>query len=85
MKQIKYLNAVLTVIAICLVVITMSVAGFIPTASAKQPINNKFMQVPVNKDGSITVKLATGAIAVNIEEVDGYSILGSSLPVKIKE
>jgi len=39
MKSIKYLNALLTVIAACLVIFTMSVLGFIPQAQANE--NNK--------------------------------------------
>jgi len=62
----KYLNGVLTVIAICLVLITFAITGVIPSANAKEP-NYHSVNVPINTDGSITVKLAKGeTMDVNI-------------------
>ena len=84
----KYLNGVLTVIALCLVLITLAVTGLIPTASARESkgiSNNKFATIPLNSDGSITVKFSpTETLDVNIDEVNGYSIGTTSLPVEIK-
>lgn len=81
----KYLHAVLTVIAVCLVVITFAVTGLIPSANARDT-NPRFVSVPVNPDGSITVKFIKGqTMDVNIEEINGSSVWGSELPVNIEE
>ena len=85
MKQLKYLNGVLTVIAVCLVLITLAVTGILPKAYAGENSNhgsNKFISVPVNPDGSLNVKVLNGVMNVNIEEVGGYSTFGK-VPVKI--
>ena len=85
MKQIKYLNGVLTVIAACLLLITLAVTGLIPKANASpNPGLNekKFVSVPVNQDGSINVKI-NDVMDVNIEEVGGYSTYGK-VPVEVK-
>lgn len=96
----KYLNAVLTVIAFCLVLITFAVTGIIPSANAKDG-NPRTVVVPLNPDGSINVKFAPGSVQnvniqevggrstygqldVNIEEVDGSSV-SRSVPVKINQ
>jgi hypothetical protein len=77
----KYLNAVLTVIAVCLVLITFAVTGVLPVANARES-NPRFISVPVNADGSINVKLVKGqTMDVNIEEINGSSVWGSSLPI----
>ena len=77
----KYLHAVLTVIAVCLVLITLAVTGVIPAANAREA-NPRFVSVPVNTDGSINVRFVKGqTMDVNIEEVNGSSVWGSSLPV----
>jgi len=94
----KYLNGVLTVIAVCLVLITFAVTGIIPAANAKDN-PTRTVTVPLNADGSVNVRLAPGTVQdvniqgvggrstygkidVNIEEVDGSS-LNRALPVKI--
>lgn len=77
----KYLNAVLTVIAVCLVLITCAVTGIIPAAHAKET-NQRFVAVPVNPDGSINVKFVEGqTMDVNIEKIDGSSLFESKLPI----
>jgi hypothetical protein len=77
----KYLHAVLTVIAVCLVLITFAVTGVLPVANAHES-NPRFISVPVNADGSINVKLVKGQpLDVNIDEINGSSIWGSSLPI----
>ena len=84
MKHIKYLNAVLTVIAFCLFLITLTITGLIPSAYAKQPINNKYVQVPINPDGSITVKFSPySTMDVNLKELNGMDILGGALNVNV--
>jgi len=94
----KYLNGVLTIIAVCLILITFAVTGIIPAANAKDTKPSS-VTLPVNADGTITVKLAPGTmqdvnikeigghttygkVDVNIEEVDGSSV-SRSVPVKI--
>ena len=77
----KYLHAVLTVIAVCLVLITFAITGILPVAKANES-NPRFISVPVNADGSINVRFVKGqTMDVNIEEVNGSSVWGSSLPV----
>lgn len=67
----KYLHAVLTVIAVCLVVITFAVTGVLPAANAREA-NPRFISVPVNADGSINVKFVKGqTMDVNIEKING--------------
>jgi len=85
MAQIRYLNGVLTVIAICLVLITLAVTGLIPKANASPNLGlneKRFVSVPVNADGSINVKI-NDVMDVNIEEVGGYSTFGK-VPVEVK-
>jgi hypothetical protein len=73
MRSQKYLNGVLTVIAVCLVLLTLSVLGVIPKASASSPA--KFATVPVNADGSINVRMDTSRIIpVNIVRLNSTSI-----------
>jgi len=87
MKQIKYLNGVLTVIAICLVLITFAVTGILPKTYAGDNSNlnaKKFISIPLNADGSLNVKIMNSVMDVNIEEVGGYSTYGK-VPVKIKD
>jgi biopolymer transport protein ExbD len=79
----KYLHAVLTVIAVCLVLITFAVTGILPMANARET-NPRFVAVPVNADGSITVKFVKEeTMDVNIDEVNGKSITwGRHCPLK---
>jgi len=80
----KYLNAVLTVIATCLVLITLAITGLIPTANAKET-KSPTVTIPLNPDGSINVNLSNqNIIDVNIEEVDGHS-LDDAVPVVFKK
>lgn len=77
MKHIKYLNALLTIIAACLVLITLAVTGVITTANANATNRNSVL-VPVNPDGSITVRFApTETLNVNVDEVGGRSTRGT--------
>ncbi len=87
MKSIKYLNGVLTVIAICLVLITLAISGLLPKsyASDKPSLNEKkYISVPLNADGSINVKVINSTMDVNIEEVGGVNTLGN-VPINIDE
>ena len=48
-------------------------------------MSKSYALVPVNKDGSVNVKMiGTGTMDVNIDEVGGYSCYGK-IPVAIKE
>jgi hypothetical protein len=84
MKPIQYLNGILTIIAGCLLIITLSIVGLIPSAIAK---NNspKFMSVPLNPDGSINVKLINNTVDVNIDEINGMGVNSKPLPVEIEK
>ncbi len=89
MKHSKYLNGVLTIIAFCLVIITLVITGLIPTAKGEPLKNttNRFVQVPVNPDGSINVKLnAKDVIDVNIESCSSSAFTyAEPIEVRIKE
>jgi hypothetical protein len=77
----KYLNAVLTVIAVCLVLITFSVTGLIPSAHA----GDRNQRFPVNADGSLRVRFVQGDLMhVSIDAVNGSRISGSEFPVTAK-
>jgi len=87
MKQIKYLNALLTVISICLVFITAAVTGIIPTAKANDtPVqNNKpYVMLPVGEDGTLNVKIINDELDLNIQRVGGNYVYGK-LPIKIEK
>lgn len=73
MKNLKYLNGVLTVIAVCLVLLTLSAVGVIPKANAS--IASRYATVPLNPDGSINVKIESQGV----QPVDIISIGGSNI------
>lgn len=84
MKSLKYLNGILTVIALCLCTISASLLGLIPSASAKE--KNNYATVPVNPDGTIMVRFPKSeTLDVNIDEINGHSVNYESLPVNIQE
>lgn len=84
MKQIKYLNAILTIIAACLLTITAAITGLIPSANAKPIEKGKYTQVPLNEDGSINVKiLPSSTLDVNIESCDGGAFTAAE-PIEVK-
>lgn len=86
MKQIKYLNVVLTIIACCLVVISLAVTGFIPTAKAEPRRNytNQIAPIAVNADGSINVKFSPKDVMdVNIESCSGRAFSRAE-PIEVK-
>jgi hypothetical protein len=84
MKNDTYTKAVLTIIAICLLVMTVKQFE-IPKANAASP-TPLISSIPVNLDGSINVNVKSmmGTMDVNLEEVGGYSCYGK-VPVVIKE
>jgi len=79
MRKLNYLNGVLTVIAVCLVIITLSVLKLIPAANAS-PINKATVNLPVNADGTINVNI-TAVAGQEIKKKDGIGALGS-LPTR---
>ena len=87
MKIDIYTKFVLTIIAICLTIIAFKNLEIIPNVSAssnKTPL--EYYMVPINEDGTIDVNVKTMSdeVDVNIEEVGGYWVGGSTLPVEIK-
>ncbi len=108
MNQIKidiYTKSVLTVIAICLTILTINQLELLPKAYAGESINHPTFKgvnyglVPLNEDGSITVKLSSAdeidvnivgistsdELDVNIDEVGGgYVSFGGPIPVKVE-
>jgi len=81
----KYLNAVLTVIAVCLVLITFAVTGLIPTAQAKES-PQRFVSVPLNPDGSLNVRMVKGeTMDVNITHIRDVYLPESTLPFSTRE
>ena len=88
MKHMKYLNVVLTVIAINLTLITLAVTGLFPTASAKDH-GPQHVAVPINADGTINVNLTqirgedivSRPLPIDVTKVDGRAIRNNPLPV----
>lgn len=80
MKQLKYLNAVLTVIATCLVLITMAVLGVIPTASAKGPAGAPIDVNIVKVRGN---DLYGSTLPINVVQTNSQPITSHPIPVII--
>jgi hypothetical protein len=81
MKRLTYLNAVLTVIAVCLVMITLAITGLLPSASAdgrSAPIAVDIIRI----GGS---ELLRNELPVNLSRIDGEAFGYRTLPVNIKE
>ena len=73
MNNLRYLNGVLTVIAVCLVLLTLSVIGVIPKATAST--GARYATIPLNADGSINVKIDPQTIMnVNLVQLRGYEV-----------
>ena len=88
MKTDTYLKAVLTVIAICLVILTLKSVNILPEAQAgaKTPGSSTYAMVPVGPDGTVTVKIASieDDLSINLEKVGGYGAY-SGIPVILKD
>jgi len=83
MKSLKYLNGILTVIAVCLVILTLAATGLLPSAYANTA-NKKTVQIPVNPDGSLNVKFVKGeTIDVNIESCASNAFTRAE-PIEVK-
>lgn len=91
MKTDAYTKSVLTVIALCLVVLVLRGVDLIPraTANAAGPAQTWQTSRPllVNNDGSINVRITglEGPMNVNVAEVGGNRVYGSKLPVENKQ
>lgn len=105
MKADTYTKAVLTIIAVCLTLLTLQQIEIIPKAYASNSGNTNNLAfgnyglVPLNEDGSITVKLSSSSeidvnitgvqtseeLNINIDEIGGsYVSSGGPIPVQIK-
>lgn len=71
MQTDRYTKAVLTVIAACLLVLVLRPLALVPPAVAAAPAGGRsYGLVPVNADGSVTVRLQAGApMPVNLVSV----------------
>ncbi|MEO1434850.1 MAG: hypothetical protein AAFV80_04895 [Bacteroidota bacterium] len=102
----NYLKGVLTVIAICLILLTLSALDLMPKAHANKGNNpydrvtQNYGLVPVNSDGSITVRLSPHSeidvniadistrdeLNVNVSEIGGGFVShGGPIPVEIDD
>jgi hypothetical protein len=84
MKTDTYLKAVLTVIAACLVLLTLQNLQLIPSVQATTPERQPVM-VPVNADGrvEVVIKGFDEDLSVNVEKIGGYGCY-NGIPVIIK-
>ncbi|WP_299255828.1 hypothetical protein [uncultured Aquimarina sp.] len=76
MKTDSYTKAILTIIAVCLGIIVLKEINIIPKAYANNTSTSNYGIVPINDDGTITVKLDTSdEIDVNIKGINTYDML----------
>jgi len=77
MKTDRYLKVVLTVIAVCLVLLTLQNMNVIPKAYAESPLPPipNYALVPLSGDGTVEVKIKSidDVLDVNIQKVGGNS------------
>jgi hypothetical protein len=85
MKTDLYFKTVLTVIAACLVLLTLQNLRVIPSAQATSP-EKPYMMLPVNPDGQVEViiKGFDRDLNVNIEKIGGYGCY-NGIPVLVKD
>ncbi len=76
MKTDRYTKFIFTIIAICLAIIVIRDIEIIPKAHANNIPTYNYGAIPINPDGSITVRLSnTNEIDVNIKSIDTYDKL----------
>ncbi|WP_108869736.1 hypothetical protein [Aquimarina aquimarini] len=76
MKTDTYTKFVISIIAICLVIIVIRDTDIIPKAHANSTSTTNYGIIPINDDGSITVKLSNSdEIDVNLKNIDTYDKL----------
>ena len=85
MKTDRYVKTMLTVIAICLVILVLNKVEIFPEAKASTPNldNQNYALVPLNQDGSINVRLISSEeiMEVNIHEVGG-NLVRKAIPIE---
>lgn len=84
MNSDAYMKFILTVIAVCLVVIVLQNANFIPNAQANENesfneaiLEKSHVRLPLNEDGTLNVRVKSmddKLMNVNIEQVGGAFI-----------
>ncbi len=87
MKPQTYLNIVLTIIALNLSILSLSMLDVLPQATAtNQPQQQQQLSLPVNEDGSVDVRLQpSDQLNVTIEDVDRGAFRYTDIPVKIED
>ena len=95
MKADTYTKVVLTIIATCLLILTLRQVELIPNAYAADMVN--YGLIPLNEDGSFSVKLGSqeefnvnivgintsDELDINLDEIGG-GYLSSGGPIRIK-
>lgn len=83
MKSDKYQKIILTIIAICLIVLVLDKVELIQKATAGPVNNSNYALVPLNDDGSINVRLISSeeVMEVNIREVGG-DLIRKAIPIQ---
>ena len=97
MKTDLYTKSMLTIIAICLVLVVVKDIEILPKAYANQPTTpQNYGLVPLNSDGTIDVNVKTFSseskiqvemedqINVNVKRVGGRKVYGGTLNVDVK-
>ena len=97
MKTDLYTKGILTIIAVCLILIVLKDIDIFPKAYASQPNTPNYGIVPLNEDGTIDVNVKAfdpenvlkvemlDEVNVNIEEVGGRDVHGGTLKVEIQD
>ncbi|MFC2186216.1 hypothetical protein ACFCT7_02785 [Fulvivirgaceae bacterium LMO-SS25] len=81
-----YTKTILTIIALCLMLLVFQNVSFVNTAQANSEIPKSYGLIPLNEDGSINVRLVEqNRIDVNIRSIGGNYIYGSTLSVKLTD
>jgi len=84
MKEGRYRNFILSVIAIALIVNVLQNFELIPKANAESETVQQYVRIPVNEDGTIDVNIRSmsqESMNVNIFEVGG-ELVRKAVPIK---
>jgi hypothetical protein len=81
----RYTKAVLTIIALCLLVIASKNLALVPTAHAADTDKPNYAMVPLNEDGSMNVRVVDmpEEVDVNIVSCSGYAFSNAE-PIQVK-
>jgi hypothetical protein len=84
MKTDLYLKVILTVIAACLVLLTLQNLRVIPSANAS-PAEQPKLMLPINPDGTVEVVIKgfDEDLNINVEKIGGYGCY-NGIPVVVK-